>query len=98
MHKLISLTILLSLLLISGCQEDSSSESPFSLFQHNSIKPLVPKAKEIVKTEIQSDSPYLRTHAIEVIAQTDSCDFQTYIIDRLQDASFQLPEREGRFA
>ena len=74
------------LLFVFGCSEDSLLPKQAAFFMPSvSVNSLKPKALAIIKQQLNDPSAYLRSHAIEVAAETGQKQFMPQILERLSD-------------
>jgi len=80
-----SLTIMC--VILAGCTEQQSSPASITEKPTVKVQSLQPRALIILKNGLNSDNAYIRTHAIEIAAETDSRQMITDISARLADSS-----------
>lgn len=80
-----SLIGLCLLLIFAGCQQELGPIFPPAQPKPPTIQSLAPKALEIVKTGLDDKNSFIRTHAVEVAAETDQKQFLAVLIKRTED-------------
>ncbi len=72
-------------ILVSGCNE--AVMTPTTPSNSVNVKQLVPKARQIIKKSLSDEDPYIRTKAIEIIADTQQIKMMPKVQRLLKDDS-----------
>ena len=85
MKTLTASLIVIVCLTFTGCTEEQLNTAPF--IGEPTVKALKPQALAILKNGLKNDNAYIRAHAVEVVAESNSRAMMPELLVRLSDSS-----------
>ena len=85
--KTLTAALIIMCLVLVGCTEEQFSTAPVAGRSAVKAQSLKPQALAILKNGLDNDNAYIRTHAVEIVAETNSRAMMPELLARLNDSS-----------